>query len=136
MIFKRSSLMGVSYYVQFNKMIPLYNASEEIIGKSFARADNELKKIYKKLKLKPIIEFFGQDQSDLLGEGEETPAEELPWFEPEEGLKTIQGLIHYLNENPNAIKNAADVMNDLIEFEKALEICSDKDAKWHLAMDI
>lgn len=128
--------MGVSYYVQFNKTIPLYNASEEIIGKSLARADKELKKIYKKLKLKPILEFYGQDQSDLFGEGEETPAEELPWFEPEEGLKTIQGLILYLNENPNAIKNTPDVMDDLMEFEKALKICHDEGAKWHLALDI
>jgi hypothetical protein len=117
-------------------MIPLYNASEEIIGKSFARADNELKKICKELKLKPIIEFYGQDQSDLLGEGEEIPVEELPWFEPEEGLKTIQGLIHYLNENPNAIKNIEDIIDDLMEFEKALKICRDEDAKWHLALDI
>jgi hypothetical protein len=128
--------MGVSYFVEFNKTIPSYDGSEEIIGKAFARAENELNKIYKKLKLKPIIEFFGQDESDLLGDDVEIPSDELPWFEPDEGLKTIQGLLQYLNENPGAIKNCENVLQDLLAFENALIACKAAGAKWHLAMDI
>jgi len=128
--------MGVSYFVEFNKTIPSYDASEEIIGKAFARAENELNKLYKKLKLKPIIDFFGQDESDLLGEDVGTQSDELPWFEPDEGLKTIQGLLQYLKENPEAIRNCENVLEDLHAFENALIVCKAAGAKWHLAMDI
>jgi hypothetical protein len=128
--------MGVAYYVEANKTIPNFDVSKEIIGKAIAHADDGFKKIYKKLKVKPIIEFFGQDQSEFSDEIEATNKEDLPWFDPEEGIITINALICYLNENPTALKNIDNVKQDLIESKKVLDECKKAGAKWHLALDI
>ncbi len=132
--------MSVAYYIVPERKI---NGFDHFVnGKALAHADEEtLEKLCTELKVKPITEFISQDPEELAdffeAEGIDLP-DELPttdWFEPSVGLMTVRALASYLQENPNTLKDSADIVEDLREYESVLTRLESENVRWYLALD-
>ena len=62
-------------------------------------------------------------------EGLEIPPEQ--WFDPNEGLRTVRGLLDYLRRHPVA----PDVAEDLEAMEQVLTAAAEQGVRFHLAVD-
>lgn len=130
--------MSLAYYLEFD---PEDLDIESTDGKSVARAIDSLNALAQELGLKPLEAFMGQsmdDVGDMLGEDIDLPDDvegAAVWFEPADGLATLQGLIAALQANRKRIKRTDDVLEDLQGYQEALETAAKSGAKWHLAID-
>lgn len=134
--------MGVTIYPVIN--IDADWTESKTDGKILAKAMHHLEKVAKMKKVKTLYQFFSMDREqficDVLGGDaddpesfEESKVRGETWFEPQEGLETINGLIDYLYGKPNEIENPLGVIDDLMEFRNILEKARDKGLKWYLA---
>ncbi|MEY4563195.1 MAG: hypothetical protein RLZZ618_2472 [Pseudomonadota bacterium] len=131
--------MGVAYYIALD----LDDVSlDGINGKYVAKAMDELTDLADELGIQSLESFMGQsaaDFSDLIGEDIEVDDAEIgdaTWFEPLDGIATIDALVSALAEDPKRIKGAASVQEDLADYKRALEKAAEAGARWHLAIDI
>jgi hypothetical protein len=69
-----------------------------------------------------------QASSDL-----EIPKEQ--WFNASDGLKTVRSLMKHLETKPDAVRDAALVLQQLAEFEGVLEKAEANGVRWHIAVD-
>ncbi len=79
------------------------------------------------------LEDFLDDEAADAEADADFPAEE--WFTAEAGLTTVRALIKYLQKTPQAVDNAADVIEDLLEYESVLAQLAERKMLWHLALD-
>ncbi len=130
--------MSLAYYLEFD---PEDLDVESVDGKSVARAIDKLNTMAEALDLKPLEAFLGQaigNVGDMLDDDMDLPDGEdgvAVWFEPADGLATIQGLTAALRADPTLVKRSDDVLEDLQGFQSALETAAKSGAKWHLAID-
>ncbi len=110
-------------------------------GKALGRSTT-LDRLAKQAGVKSLMEFFSQDPEEaaafLEDQGVEYPTDELPaeqWFTPEEGLATVRGLLGHLAGQPDSIREAAALADDLREFEAVLSRLAVEGVRWHLAVD-
>ena len=121
----------------------MLDSEEKMLGKAMLC----LEKVAKKKKVKPLFQFYSMDRKqficDVLGGDPDDPesfdeseVKNETWFDPQEGLETIEVLLAYLRDKPNEIENPKGVMEDLEEFKKILEKSKNEGLKWYLAQYI
>ncbi len=134
--------MSLAYYIVPERDLPTRDYF--VNGKALAHVPEKiLNRICTELGIRTFEEFFSQDPEEaraLLEENDiEIPEEGLPeekWFKATEGLKTVRTLLRHLEANPKALRNSADVVSDLREFEAVLARLAKARIRWHLAIDM
>jgi predicted RNase H-like HicB family nuclease len=131
--------MSVALYISLEKEIDGFDASS-VCGKALSRAQDQLDRIATKLGLTPLEKFIsvGEEEFDM-ALGDEIPEDievpEYKWFSAKDGLKTVQGLLKYLGENPSALAEAERVMDDLESAERVLQAAVKKKVRFHFGID-
>jgi len=123
---------------------PLVDTDIIVDGKALSRAEPELADIAARLGVVPLMDYFSMDPT----EAEEFLAvadvdyaslgielREAQWFSATEGLKTINGLLQYLQQEPGMVKDVEAVLRDLRECQRMLEAAEKHQIRWHLAVD-
>jgi hypothetical protein len=133
--------MSVALYVVTEKGLPGFDASS-VCGKALETAQNQLDALAKQLGLTPLTDFISVDPEEaadfLEGEGIDDviiPAEQ--WYDADDGLKTVQGLLAALREEPGRLKKVKTerVVEDLDAIEKMLLAARKLRVRFHLAVD-
>lgn len=112
-------------------------------GRSLARHEDSLERIALRTGVRPLIEFFSADENSMSllieeGAGNQELVQRLPppqWYSPEDGLATVQALIHALQHEPQLMgTEGAQVLSELREYEIVLEKTRVRGLRWHLAV--
>lgn len=126
--------MSVAWYVILERDIPGFDHT--LNGKAVAKVADLLDSVAKEKGLPTLMSFFSISPDELAGFAsdhgvslKQPPPEK--WFSADEGLKTINGLLDYA-ENQNL---DARVVTDLQEFKNILETAKRNGVTWHLAVD-
>jgi hypothetical protein len=117
----------------------------EFFGLELSRSDKALERLAKQLKVPSLSSFVSVDEEDqeMLAElAEESGAdiskwkpEPVNWFEPAEGLKTVQALINRLSDDEKSVKKGAAILKELTELQAALITIGKKKARWRFWID-
>jgi hypothetical protein len=98
----------------------------------------------RQLGVTPLMDFFSLSKGDAESTAEDfgleieeikTSAAHGNWFKPWEGLKTVRALLHHIEEDPAALRNAEAVTVDLRRFEEVLRDAEKAELDWHLGID-
>lgn len=125
-----------SFYIVLDKEIP--GVDVYVNGSFLSKNNDELDRIAKRLKVRPLIGFFStspEEVSSLL-EGSGVEIKTVPeekWFAADEGLNTVNALLGGLSESKLA--RADQVEAELREFVRLLETAKANGIRWHLAVD-
>ena len=97
--------MSTALFIVLEKDIPGFDAA--VNGKPLSRASKGLDRIAGKLGVRPLMEFCSMDlgeAADLLADlgGEEADIPPEQWFDPEEGLRTVEALLTHLRRRTEA----------------------------------
>ena len=132
--------MSVAYFIVIKPEIEGFDPF--VNGKAIAKVNEKaLTKLCNSLKVRPLVEFVSQNPDDLAAflesEGVDDPGEipQEQWFSADDGLTTVRALKQHLAENPDALKNAAAIVEDLDEYENVLDRVKKENVKWHLDVD-
>ena len=132
--------MSSALYIVLEREGP--GIANTVDGKILSRADQELDPLAKKLGVRPLMDFFGMDPDDVLGElggldGEPTTENSLEetWFSATDGLRTVRALLEHLGANPGAVSSPRELTEELAAFEEVLEAAEAKGIRWYLAVD-
>ena len=109
-------------------------------GEALGRYAEDLDRLADEAGVRSLMEFFSASSEDIRGEdeGSERPAGasfDADWFEAGDGLASVRGLIRHLAERPQAVGDAAELIEDLREFEVVLSRLAQEGVPWHLAVD-
>jgi hypothetical protein len=104
-------------------------------GKALSRSETQLAEMAERLGVSPLMEFFSAspDEAGEFLESEGLSDVQVPeerWFSPEDGLRTVQALLHEVENVPELDAAKAD----LREFEVVLGQAQTKGIRWHLAV--
>ena len=111
-------------------------------GRALARQEAAVERLAHTLAVPPLLDFFSADENSmalLIEEGAGNPEllRQLPppqWYRPEDGLKTVRGLIEALEQEPRRLgKESAAVLSVLREYERVLIKSAERGLRWHLA---
>jgi hypothetical protein len=132
--------MGSALYITLERKIPgVETFTKE--GKTLAKASDGLDVLADRLAVKPLMTFFSvapDEVADLLEESGGIDGLDLPdeaWYPAAEGLATVDRLLAYLAEHPEAISESARVIDGLREFQAILRRASAEEVRWHLTVD-
>jgi len=116
-------------------------ASDARGGKALLYYQRQIDNLASDLGLTALSTFFSRDPraiADYLrDQGVEPDMDELPdeeWFEPEDGLATIRGLLAALRDDPSAAPEPTKIIADLEGIERALE--SAGGVRFHLGREL
>jgi hypothetical protein len=117
----------------------------EFFGLELSRASKALDRLAKQLGVPPLSSFVSVDEGDqeLLAElAEEAGADisnwkpdPVKWFDPSEGLKTVQALIRRLTDDKKGVKKREEILKELTELQDALVGIGKKKARWRFWVD-
>jgi hypothetical protein len=131
--------MSVALFIVTEREVP--GLETDVNGKALGRS-NRLDKLAKQAGVRPLMDFFSEDPEEAVEMAEElgrpVPAGGFPpveWHTAVDGLVTVRGLLAYLAVHPDAIPKAADIADDLREFEQVLAGLEQVNVRWHLAVD-
>ena len=126
--------MSVAWYVVLEHDIPGFDHT--VNGKAVAKVGDLLDSVAKEKSLPTLMSFFSISPDELDGCAsdhgvslKQPPSEK--WFSADEGLKTINGLLGFAENQ----KLDARVVADLREFKTVLETAKRNRVAWHLAVD-
>ena len=126
--------MSVAWYVKLERDTPGFDHT--LNGKAVAKVADLLDSVAKGKGLPTLMSFFSISSDELAGFAsdhgvslKQPPPEK--WFSADEGLKTINGLLDYAENQ----KLDARVVTDLQEFKNVLETAKRNGVAWHLAVD-
>ena len=133
--------MSAAFFIVAERDVPGLDVF--VNGKALAHVPHrQLEKLAAQAGVRPLIEFYSLDPEEaasiLEDEEIEPPEGGFPptqWFEAQDGLATVRGLIAFLESNPTAIANMSAVIDDLLGFEEVLRGLASADVRWHLAVD-
>ena len=132
--------MGSALFIVLEKEIPEFDSF--VNGKAIGRAEPDLAKIAADLGIQPLMNFFAVElaREEYFLEEEEFESDtysppQITWHKASEGLKTVQGLLNYLRENPNALQKADEVLADLQDFARVLTTAEQHQVRWYLNVD-
>ncbi len=123
--------MSLAYYPCFEKLLEGIDPAIAIDGKMLAKASDKLTVIAQQLKVTPLEGFLGV----LLDIELDIDIEEL-WFEPSEGLISVDALLAYLEKTPKAVPHQEDVISDLQGLKEALELAQQHKTKTRFSLAI
>lgn len=113
-------------------------------GKAVAKMLDRLDDITDEIGVTRLSDFIGGDGEDLSeiaeqegwdlgGFGASTGGS--VWFDAGDGLDTIRALAGYIESDPDSIKRAKALLEELKEFEKVLEIAQTNSVRFRLEAD-
>ena len=112
-------------------------------GHALSTYDEKLTQLAEELRVTPLPEFFSMDAEEAAemleemgGDPSEMEIAEEAWFEPAEGLKTIETLQHHLQQNPAAVPDSDAILADLREWHAVLTRAQAEGVRWHSGVDI
>jgi hypothetical protein len=134
--------MGVILFVELEREVP--NLKDDLGGKGWARADVALDGLARELGLTPIA-----DLTSMSAEGFAELAEEFggpadldfreEWFDPADGIRTVEGLLAHLEAHPEVAKGwdhpgcYKAALNDMREALKVLRAARGEGIRFHFA---
>lgn len=132
--------MSVAYYIVPERDIEDFD--HFVNGKAIGHADEaSLNQLCEALKVQSLLAFISQDPEELADfmEDEEFDMPETlgerQWFEAADGLATVRALAAHLEAYPDVIKDAAELIDDLREYEAVLARLEQEKVRWYLALD-
>jgi hypothetical protein len=132
--------MGVAYFIVLDRKIEGLDTGMD--GKLLARAAPSLDALATELRVRPLSGFISVDPEQaadfLESEGTGNEGADLPplrQFPAPEGLATVRALAAHLRARPAAVKETADVLQDLGDCERILNAAAQHGVKWHLEVD-
>lgn len=133
--------MSVAYYVVLNTEGEV-DFETFVNGKSLGRHGACLEGIAKSLGLRPLMDYFSMDPDELEGyldpdmeDSDLPPPPPEEWFDAQEGLATVVGLIAHLEGEGRDTPHASALLSDLYEFKRVLGEATKAGLQWHLAVD-
>ncbi len=120
--------MSVAYFIVLDSEDPDFDPFVD--GKMLAKYQDEVNALAERLGLKQFEDFLSQDLSEF-----DVPDMDDLWFEPSEGIKWVEVLIDHLKTNPEALPEAADVLEDLEDYLNVFKEAGSRGLKWHLELD-
>jgi hypothetical protein len=112
-------------------------------GRTLARYESAVESLAHSLGVKPLLDFFSADQNSmalLIEEGGGNPGilKQLPppqWYDPTDGLETVEALIAALEEDPHQLgTEGPEVLSELREYAIVLRKTIERGLRWHLAV--
>jgi hypothetical protein len=132
--------MGVAYFIVLEHKIEGLDTIMD--GKCLAKAAEVLDAVAPQLGVRPISEFISTDPEQaaefLEDEGADVGAIKLPplqQFAAQEGLTTVRALMTHVQSQPQIVKQADGVIQDLRECEHVLNIAAQHGVGWHFEID-
>jgi hypothetical protein len=116
--------------------------AESFVGVAIARAQYDLLRLAEELELRPLGEFvsFSRAEREALatdmGFGDEAVAgSNETWFSPAEALDVVRGLRRRLEDHPDEVDDASQVVTELKEMETVLEASWEHRIRFHFSVD-
>jgi hypothetical protein len=121
---------------------PVAGLDSAVDGKALSRHEAALSNLCQQLAVPSLFDFYSENPAvvaELLDaelfedEGRELDRSAIGevWFSAAEGLQTVQTLLDHAAELPEA----ANIVDELLDFEIVLKQAVDADVRWHLAVD-
>ena len=108
-------------------------------GKALGHVDPDvLDAIARGLGCTPLYDFMSFAADDIAEFVDDIDELDLPperWFESKDGLQTVRSLKTHLEANPADVADAAEVIDDLTDFERVLSLLESRGAGFRLAVD-
>ena len=108
-------------------------------GKALGHVDPEvLEAVEKNLPCKGIYDFMSasaDEFAEFMDDVDDAEMADEVWHTAEQGLETVRLLRDYLRANPDSVPSAADVIEDLDDFERVLQLLESSGIGFHFAMD-
>src|SRR5262245_37605867 len=129
--------MALAYILTLEKDLP-ESAAAAKTGKALARETDRLDLAARSVKVPAITELLSESQAALIqqmkDEGMDPTKMRLPpeqWFDAAAGLKTVRGLIEYVNANLNNFKLPNPILKALKSHEATLLAAQKAGVKFH-----
>ena len=129
--------MGIAFSAAFQKKVTGVGK----LGRDCMEIEPALKtldKLAKKKKLPDLSSLLSVDPEEMAEmldmDVEDLGAPPEQWFAPEEGLKTVRGLLAALAADPKAAKNQDLIAGDLKQLESELAKAAKQKVKFHFVM--
>lgn len=129
--------MALAYIITLEKDLPEAAASAKI-GQALVRESDKLDLAARTVKVAAITNLLSESQAALIqqmkDEGMDPTKMRLPpeqWFDAAEGLKTVRGLIEYVNANLNNFKTPNPILKALKTHEATLTAAGKAGVKFH-----
>ena len=133
--------MAASLYIVVEGEDPGFDTF--VNGHALARNEDALEQLAGSMQVAPLLQFFSAEENSMCllldqGAGDPDWALHLPepqWFDPADGLATVQALIGFLAEAPASFgSETIPVLGELREYERVLEKARMYKLRWHLAV--
>ena len=132
--------MGVAYFIVLERKIDGLDTMMD--GKCLARAAEVLDTVASQLGVRPVSEFISADPEQaaefLKDQGADVGDIELPplqQFPAHEGLATMRALMAHVQSQPETVKQADGVVQDLRDCERILSVAAQNGVGWHFEVD-
>lgn len=128
--------MGTALYIVAEQ--PVSGVEDFVHGRALAQVDEvELEELCNRLKIASLWAFVSQNPADFAEFLEPDEIDAVPiqaWFDPAEGLTSVRALHGHLVTHPQALSNAAALIDDLQDYEWALAALEELGTRWHFAL--
>ncbi len=124
--------MSLAWYVVLDREVP--NLDPFLNGKALARSAPAISRLAAKLGVRDLGDFISASPAEIADLVEDEIADELPpesWYSPEEGLRVVRAMVKEVAKS----SRMGDVLADLREVERVLDLAEHVGARWHLAVD-
>lgn len=134
--------MSESFYINLEQNLDEIDIMPA--GKAMAKMMDRLDEITDEIGVTRLADFIandGEDMSELVEQegwdlgGFAATAGGAHWFDAGDGLDTVRALAGYIESDPDSIKRAKALLEELKEFEKVLEIAQTHNVRFRLEAD-
>ncbi len=134
--------MSESFYINLEQNLDEIDVMPA--GKALAKMMDRLDEITDEIGVTRLADFIandGEDMSELVEQegwdlgGFAATAGGAHWFDAGDGLDTVRALAGYIESDPDSIKRAKALLEELKEFEKVLEIAQTHNVRFRLEAD-
>lgn len=120
--------MSTAYFIVLDSEEPGFDPFVD--GKMLTKRIRAVNKVAHGLGLKQFEDYAFQDLSDFGG-----PDLEPEWFDAAQGKSWASGILEHIRENPDSVKDADAVAEDLADYIKVFQEAETRGLKWHLELD-
>lgn len=134
--------MSESYYITLEQNLDEIDIMPS--GKALAKMMDRIDEITDEIGVTRLSDFIGGESEDLSEIAEQegwdlggfgNSAGGSSWFDAADGLDTVRALAGYIESDPESIKRAKALLEELKEFEKVLEIAQNHNVRFRLEAD-